>query len=76
MFDSAAMRILLADHTKFERRALHAMCALDEFDAIIVDDGTPPLQVEKMRSRGVNVVVATMGRDPVETSAETEQFRE
>ncbi|PZN55578.1 MAG: DeoR family transcriptional regulator [Proteobacteria bacterium] len=58
MFESAAMRILLADHTKFERRALHAMCALDDFDAIVVDSGTPPNQVEAMKSRGVNVVVA------------------
>jgi DeoR/GlpR family transcriptional regulator of sugar metabolism len=58
MFDSAAMRILLADHTKFERRALHAMCALDEFDAIVVDDGTPPRQIEALKSRGVRVVVA------------------
>lgn len=60
MFDSAAMRILLADHTKFERRALHAMCGLDEFDVIIVDDGTPPLQVERMKARGLNVVVAPL----------------
>ena len=60
MFDSAAMRILLADHTKFERRALHAMCGLDEFDVIIVDDGTPPLQVERMKARGLNVVVASL----------------
>ncbi len=60
MFDSAAMRILLADHTKFERRALHAMCALEEFDAIVVDDGTPPRQVETMRSRGIKVVVAAV----------------
>ena len=54
------MRILLADHTKFERRALHAMCGLDEFDVIIVDDGTPPLQVERMKARGLNVVVASL----------------
>ena len=60
MFDSAAMRILLADHTKFERRALHAMGPLDEFDVIVVDDGTPPLQVEAMKARGVNVVVAVV----------------
>ena len=59
MFDSAAMRVLLADHTKFERRALHAMCALDEFDAIVVDDGTPPRQVEAMKAGGMNVVVAS-----------------
>jgi len=58
MFDSAAKRILLADHTKFERRALHAMGALDEFDIVIVDSETPPRIVERMKARGVNVQVA------------------
>jgi DeoR/GlpR family transcriptional regulator of sugar metabolism len=58
MFDSAAKRILLADHTKFERRALHAMGNLSEFDAIIVDDGMAPLQVELLRSRSINIVIA------------------
>lgn len=58
MFDSAAKRILLADHTKFQRRALHAMGNLSEFDAIIVDDGMAPLQVELLRSRGINIVIA------------------
>jgi DeoR/GlpR family transcriptional regulator of sugar metabolism len=64
MFDSAAMRILLADHTKFERRALHAMVSLDAFDVVIVDDGTPPRQVERMKARGVNVVVAPVPNIP------------
>ncbi len=58
MFDSAAMRVLLADHTKFERRALHAMASLDEFDVVIVDDRTPARMVDRMRSRGIEVVVA------------------
>lgn len=58
MFASAAMRILLADHTKFERRALHAMGSIDEFDVVVVDDGTPPSQVERMKARGITVVVA------------------
>ncbi|GGW24982.1 DeoR family transcriptional regulator [Gemmobacter lanyuensis] len=58
MFDSAARRILLADHTKFERRALHAMVALEDFDAIIVDEGTPAAVVTRMQSRGVQVIVA------------------
>ena len=43
MFESAAMRILLADHTKFERRALHAMGSLYDFDVIVVDDQTDPV---------------------------------
>lgn len=58
MLDCAAKRVLLADHTKFERRALHAMCALDEFDVVIVDDATPPRTVAAIRERGVNVEIA------------------
>lgn len=64
MFDSAARRILLADHTKFTRRALHAMGSLEEFDVVIVDDSTPPRQLERMRSRGINVLVATVRPTP------------
>ena len=62
MFESAAVRILLADHTKFERRALHAMGSLDEFDVVIVDDGTPPSRIERMKARGIKVVVAPVRR--------------
>lgn len=62
MFDSAALRILLADSTKFGRRALHAMGKLDEFDVVIVDDGIAPREVERMRSRGIKVIVAPVQR--------------
>lgn len=58
MFECARRRILLVDHTKFERRALHGMCRLDEFDAVIVDANMPSAEVLKLKSRGVNVVVA------------------
>jgi len=58
MFDAAARRILLADHTKFERRALHGMVGLDAFDVVIVDDRTPPDRITQMRAKGINVVVA------------------
>ena len=40
MFDCSARRILLVDHTKFTRRALHSFAALTEFDAVIVDEAT------------------------------------
>jgi DeoR/GlpR family transcriptional regulator of sugar metabolism len=59
MFDAANKRILLADHTKFERQALHAMVPLRDFDAVIVDDGTSRMDIERMRNTGINVVVAT-----------------
>lgn len=58
MFDCSAKRILMADHTKFDRRALHHFAALSEFDAIIVDDKTPASHLDRMRSKGLNVIVA------------------
>ncbi len=58
MFDSSSKRILLADHTKFAKRALHAMLPLVDFDAVIVDAGTDQSDVDRLRQRGVNVVVA------------------
>ena len=60
MFDASNKRILLADHTKFERHALHAMVPLLAFDAVIVDDGTSRVDIERMRDKGINLVVAAL----------------
>ena len=57
MFEAASTRILLADHTKFERRALHSLAPLTELDIVIVDDGTPAVHINRMRAKGINVVV-------------------
>lgn len=58
MFESAAKRILVADHTKFERRALHSFAALSEFDVVIVDEDMPGHHLDRMHSKGINVVIA------------------
>ncbi len=58
MFDAASRRLLLADHTKFERRALHALLPLSDFDAVIVDTGIDRDTLRAMRDSSVNVVVA------------------
>lgn len=58
MFDAARSRILLADHTKFEQHALHALAHLTEFDVVVVDDRTPDAHLERMRAQGIRVVVA------------------
>jgi DeoR/GlpR family transcriptional regulator of sugar metabolism len=58
MFDSSAKRILLTDHTKFTRRALHSFAALTEFDAVIVDEATPIEHITRMRGKGINVIIA------------------
>lgn len=66
MFDSASKRVLLADHTKFEKRALHAMLPLADFDAVIVDAATKPADIQRLRDAGTNVVVARRGGSRVE----------
>jgi DeoR/GlpR family transcriptional regulator of sugar metabolism len=62
MFECAERRILLADHTKFERRALHRFAALEEFDAVIVDEDIPIAHLSRMRAKGIKVVVAESER--------------
>lgn len=66
MFEAAERRILLADHTKFEHRALHSLVPMTDFDIVIVDDGIPPHHLERMRAKDINVVVA-----PVRQSAKS-----
>lgn len=59
MFDVSATRILLADHTKFEKRALYGLVDLTEFDHVIVDSRTRDEDVVRLRGKGVHVTVAT-----------------
>ncbi|PHQ85681.1 MAG: DeoR family transcriptional regulator [Thalassobium sp.] len=59
MFEAAATRILLVDHTKFTRRALHSFGPLTDFDIVIVDDQTPSGDIKRLRDSGVDVVVAS-----------------
>jgi DeoR/GlpR family transcriptional regulator of sugar metabolism len=58
MFESASKRVLLVDGTKFEKRALHAMLPLADFDAVIVDSTTHSDHISRLRDSGVNVQVA------------------
>ncbi|MGY1692071.1 DeoR/GlpR family DNA-binding transcription regulator [Geodermatophilus sp. SYSU D01105] len=55
---SAELRVLLVDHTKTARRAVHRICALADFDAVVVDSGLEESEVEQLRASGANVVVA------------------
>lgn len=58
MFDCAAKRVLLADHTKFDKRALYALAPLVDFDAVIVHGKTDREHIRRLEAKGVNVVVA------------------
>ncbi len=58
MFDSAGTRVLMLDHSKFEKRALHAHLPLTAFDVVIVDTHTPTAHVDRLRDKGITVMVA------------------
>jgi DeoR/GlpR family transcriptional regulator of sugar metabolism len=56
--ESAELRVLLIDHTKLTRRAIHRICDLEQFDVVVVDDGLEPEAVQRLEEGGANVVVA------------------
>lgn len=58
MIRAASRSLLLVDHTKFTRRALHALAPLTAFDEVIVDAATPEEVRRDLRDRGVAVTVA------------------
>ena len=58
MLSAGRTKILLLDHTKFARRALHAFARISDFDIVVVDAGTPAATIEVLRADGVNVLVA------------------
>ncbi|MBA8826886.1 DeoR/GlpR family transcriptional regulator of sugar metabolism [Saccharopolyspora lacisalsi] len=55
MLASASRKVLYVDHTKFSRRALHAVAPAEDFDVVIVDDRTPSSEIELLRERGATV---------------------
>jgi DeoR/GlpR family transcriptional regulator of sugar metabolism len=57
MMGAASVKILLADHTKFSGRALHACAELREFDHVIVDHLTPRSVVDSLRRSGIDITV-------------------
>ncbi|MEG8183663.1 DeoR/GlpR transcriptional regulator [Nocardia terpenica] len=58
MFAAAKRRVLYADHTKFEHRALHAMTPLSDFDTVIVDAATHRDHIDAIRDGGIDLVIA------------------
>ena len=58
LMDAADRRILLLDHTKFDKSGLHQLAPLAAFDLVIVDSGTSPEDVVALRASGVKLLVA------------------
>jgi len=60
MMASATKKILLVDHTKIGKVALHRLAELSDFDLVIVDSGVDPIYVEEMRSAHIPIEIAPM----------------
>ena len=58
MFKAAARRYLIVDESKFYQRALHANIALTDFDAVILNHDTSSEHVERLKEKGINVIIA------------------
>ena len=59
MMNSAKRRVLLVDHTKFDKVALHRLAHLSEFDLVIVDAKVGDDQLEELRENKIAFKVAS-----------------
>ena len=53
MMASVKRRILLADHTKFSKVALHKLASLQDFDLVVVDSGIDAARLDELRECSV-----------------------
>ena len=60
MLASAEKRILLIDHNKFGKVALHRLAPLYDFSHIIVDSGIDPATLQNLKSARLHVDVARL----------------
>ncbi|WP_071129363.1 DeoR/GlpR family DNA-binding transcription regulator [Varibaculum massiliense] len=58
MFKCAKKRVLIADHTKFSKRALYSMMPIREFDVVISDAALSREHVTEIRRSGVRLIIA------------------
>ena len=57
MIQTAQKTIVLADSSKFGRRGFSKICDLEAVDRIITDNGIQPLYLDRLRERGIEVIV-------------------
>lgn len=55
LFDASERRVLLLDHTKFQKRGMYQLLPVADFDLVLVDSATPPREVDMLREAGATV---------------------
>jgi DeoR/GlpR family transcriptional regulator of sugar metabolism len=60
---NAAQRVIFCfDHTKFGRQSVLPLCGVECIDTIVTDSGAPRELVEQFRAKGIEVIVAPLGK--------------
>jgi DeoR/GlpR family transcriptional regulator of sugar metabolism len=60
MMRASRRRVLLVDHTKLGRGALHRVGSVADFTDVVVDEHSDPVLLDAIREAGVNVIVVPM----------------
>lgn len=58
MLRQAERSVLMLDHTKFTRRALHRQAAISEFDVVVVDSGIAARHLAQLQDSAEQVIIA------------------
>lgn len=61
MIGAAAKRVLLVDHSKLGRVALHRLASLRDFDVIAVDEGADDVALRQLREAHINFEIVPIG---------------
>jgi len=62
MMKAARKVIFCLDSTKFGRQSLTTLCALDDIDVIVTNNGADADLIDALRAKGIEVVIASAGR--------------
>ena len=57
MVASGKKTVLLADHSKFKQKALAKVCGLEDFDAVITDNGLDSETIKRIKAKVPNLII-------------------
>ena len=74
-YDAATEVILLADHSKFGRRALVRVAPITAVQRIITTPGVDPDELAAIRDLGIEVIVAELEDEPTAAERAADRHR-
>ncbi len=69
MLSAARRKVLIVDHSKFSRRALHAIASIKDFDMVIVDSSIEVPHLQRLKQTNVEIRLAEVSPRPEEAES-------